>query len=138
MDIITSMPFILIVLIEIAYDGKRLFEGDASIITQALELPLPSKTSCGSTRSTNTLQEPFGTPYAWIYGLVVALPCFCLPDGFLGNALAIASAAAYSPLIRAFPEVERNRRYHWARGGRDAKSSGSSAVRMVLSFFSAD
>ena len=47
-----------------------------------------------------------------IYGLDAALPRFSLPDGLLGNALAIASAAADSPLMRASAEVERKRRYH--------------------------
>lgn len=100
MDIITSMSFILIVLVEITCDGKRLFEGDASIITQALKLPQPSETSCGSTRSTNTSCRPFGTACVRFYGLDAALPCFCLLEGLLGNAVAIASAAADSPLIR--------------------------------------
>jgi len=118
--------------------GKRLFEGDASIITQALKLPQPSETSCGSTRSTNTSCRPFGTACVRFYGLDAALPCFCLLEGLLGNAVAIASAAADSPLIRVFAEVERNLLYQRASIGREAESSGSSTFRTDSSFFSAD
>lgn len=72
------------------------------------------------------------------YGLGAALPCFCFPEGLLGNAVAIASAAADSPLISAFAGAARSLLYQRASIGREAESSGSSTLRMNLSFFSAD
>ena len=93
-----------------------------------LRLTAPSKTSYGSTSSANTPYEPFGTACEQFYDLDIALPCFCLPEGFLGNALAIASAAADSPFIKASDEAERSLLYHKASGGSDDDSAGSSSL----------
>jgi hypothetical protein len=51
------------------------------------------------------------------YDLDATLPCFFLPEGLIGNALAIASAAADSPLSRAAADAKRNFLYQKASGG---------------------
>jgi len=68
----------------------------------------------------------------------VALPGFRLPDVFLSIALAMASAAADSPLRRATDEAERSFRYQAAIGGTEAGSSGSSNLPIDSSRWAAD
>ena len=60
---------------------------------------------------TKTLRWPFGTTCERYYDLGLALTRFCLPVSLLGKPLAISSAAADFPFIRATAEVERSVRY---------------------------
>ena len=86
---------------------------------------------CGLTRLANTHLRPFGTPWPELYDLGMALSCLFFSKEGLGSALAIAIAAADSPVIRASAEVDRNLRYHRASGGSDVSPFGSPTSRIV-------